>query len=113
MAYELLVGPILAGLELDHLCRNHTCVNPSHLEPVTHKVNVLRGAGVAATKAAQTSCVRGHLLNQDNTRVRVGGRRNCIACEKERGRRRYLTGADTKAIIEEKYRRSDENQLAG
>lgn len=42
-AYELLVGPIPEGLELDHLCRNPACVNPAHLDPVTHRENVRRG----------------------------------------------------------------------
>ena len=42
--YELLVGPVPEGLELDHLCRVTACVNPDHLEPVTHLVNVHRGA---------------------------------------------------------------------
>lgn len=45
-AYELLVGPIPAGLELDHVkaqgCRHRHCVNPAHLEPVTHEENVRR-----------------------------------------------------------------------
>src|SRR5947209_2044527 len=41
--YESIVGPIPEGLELDHLCRNPSCVNPDHLEAVPHKVNVLRG----------------------------------------------------------------------
>ena len=42
-SYELLVGPIPAGLELDHLCRVPGCVNPDHLEPVTHAENLRRG----------------------------------------------------------------------
>lgn len=41
-AYELLVGPIPAGLTLDHLCRNTKCCNPAHLEPVTNAENVRR-----------------------------------------------------------------------
>lgn len=39
--YELLVAPVPAELHMDHLCRNHRCVNPSHLEPVTPKENVV------------------------------------------------------------------------
>src|SRR4051812_20976301 len=47
VVWELLVGPILKGLVADHLCRNHVCVNPDHLEMVTRKVNNLRGATLA------------------------------------------------------------------
>lgn len=43
LAYELTVGPIPEGLEIDHLCVNRGCVNPSHLEPVTHTENIRRG----------------------------------------------------------------------
>jgi hypothetical protein len=43
--YERLVGPIEKGLELDHLCRNRPCINPDHLEPVTHAENCRRGPG--------------------------------------------------------------------
>lgn len=39
VAYEMLVGPIPAGMELDHLCRMTPCVNPAHLEPVTPAEN--------------------------------------------------------------------------
>lgn len=41
-AYTILVGPIPAGLELDHLCRVRACVNPAHLEPVTGEENIRR-----------------------------------------------------------------------
>jgi hypothetical protein len=44
--YELLVGPIPAGLEIDHLCRNRSCVRPTHLEPVTHLENMRRAREV-------------------------------------------------------------------
>ncbi len=62
VAYEELVGPVPEGLELDHLCRNTLCINPDHLEPVTHKVNIERGLvarGVVAfapTRPASSSC---------------------------------------------------------
>jgi hypothetical protein len=42
VVYELLIGPIPPGLELDHLCRNRACINPEHLEPVTHSENMRR-----------------------------------------------------------------------
>lgn len=45
LVYETVVGEVPAGLDLDHLCRNRACANPAHLEPVTRKVNLNRGAG--------------------------------------------------------------------
>jgi hypothetical protein len=50
-AYEDVVGPIPDGLELDHLCRRPVCVNPAHLEPVTHRENMRRM--VAARRAVR------------------------------------------------------------
>lgn len=47
VVWEVLVGPIASDLELDHLCRNLGCVNPDHLDPVTHRVNSLRGKSPA------------------------------------------------------------------
>lgn len=41
--YEHFVGPIPAGLDLDHLCRNRRCARPDHLEAVTHQENMRRG----------------------------------------------------------------------
>ena len=43
VAYETFVGPIPEGKLLDHVCRTRCCVNPAHLEPVTHSINTLRG----------------------------------------------------------------------
>lgn len=66
-AYELLVGEIPDGLQIDHLCRVRTCVNPDHLEPVTLGENVLRGAGITAQNARKTHCKRGHPFDDENT----------------------------------------------
>jgi hypothetical protein len=43
LSYEWYVGPIPEGLQLDHLCRNHSCVRWDHLEPVTNAENGKRG----------------------------------------------------------------------
>lgn len=80
--YETLRGPISPDLDLDHLCRVRHCVNPDHLEPVTHKENVLRGASFAAENAKQTHCKWGHPLPE-----RGGKRRHCTPCTSESVRR--------------------------
>lgn len=83
-AYELLVGPIPKGLEIDHVrawgCTNRHCVRPDHLEPVTHAENLLRGDAPAAQNLRKTHCVNGHEFTPENTFVRPSGRRTCLAC---------------------------------
>ena len=82
-AYTVLVGPVPAGLELDHLCRMTACCNPAHLEPVTHQVNVSRGrlgATNSARGAAITHCRKGHEYSAENTLIAVTGRRACKTC---------------------------------
>ena len=88
VAYELLVGAIPAGLQIDHLCRNKKCCNPSHLEPVTAKVNSSR-----TDQAEKTHCVNGHPLTGANLIVRPYGdrglvKRNCRTC-KNQGQRQW------------------------
>ncbi len=85
--YEMLVGPIPEGRELDHLCRNRICVNPAHLEPVTHRVNCLRGESPAAHNARKTHCKRGHSFNEANTYFARDGSRHCRICHRDLERR--------------------------
>lgn len=61
--YESEVGNIPQGMELDHLCRNTLCVNPKHLEPVSHRVNVLRGQSPGALNAKKTHGPCGHVYD--------------------------------------------------
>jgi hypothetical protein len=68
-------------LELDHKCRARRCVNPDHLELVTHRENILRGQTIAARRIAQTHCINGHPLSGDNLYLKPSdGGRQCKRC---------------------------------
>lgn len=93
VAYEHFVGRIPDGLHIDHRCRRRHCVNPSHLEPVTNRENLVRGATLVAKKLAQTQCVNGHPFDERNTRY-SGTHRQCRACDATRHRaKRAMYGA--------------------
>jgi len=81
------------GLEVDHLCRERSCVNPEHLEVVTHQVNVNRGSSASARNAAKTHCVRGHELSPDNLFNTARNIRVCRQCSKDRYKRKKLEAA--------------------
>ena len=84
VAYTLVKGNIPIGLELDHLCRNHCCVNPDHLEPVTAQINQYR--------SRLKICKNGHLFDEANTRISTTtGRRVCRACAREWQRSHYVS----------------------
>jgi hypothetical protein len=87
IAWEMLRWPVPDGLSLDHLCRVRHCVRPSHLEPVDHRTNVLRGEGISAVNAQKTHCTHGHEFTPENTMLRRRGGRDCRVCHQERGRR--------------------------
>jgi hypothetical protein len=88
--YQIMIGEIPEGLELDHTCRNPSCINPTHLEPVTHQVNMSRGR-----LASQTHCVNGHEYTPENTYIRpkTVASRDCRICRADRVRKFMLRRA--------------------
>jgi hypothetical protein len=95
VAYEIVVGVVPIGKQLDHLCRNRRCVRPDHTEPVTSRENTLRGKTIPARFAAATTCKRGHPLTTDNV-VPSATYRKCLICNRERERARQQAVRDRK-----------------
>jgi len=86
-AYERWVGAIPADKELDHLCRTLACVNPRHLEIVSHRTNVLRGDAPTAQNAKKDEGDNGHPYTPENTYTYRNGRaRRCRVCDRDRKR---------------------------
>src|SRR5215216_2668333 len=79
LSYQLHVGPIPEGMQIDHLCRNTRCVNPAHLEPVTAKENMARSETVGGRAVRTGTCKRGHSL--DDAYILPKGRK-CRTCQR-------------------------------
>lgn len=106
LIYTHLVGPIPEGLEIDHLCRNRSCVNPDHLEPVEHVENVRRAAAIPNNRPLKTHCKHGHAFTEPNTYVRPNGDRVCRTCYRARDRARARPATDESRRKNREYQRA-------
>lgn len=107
IALAVLVGPIPAGLDVDHgchtrdcpgrpVCQHRRCVNPAHLQAMTRRENLLRGKTLPASQALRTECPRGHRYTPANTYNPNPGRgsvaRACRTCATARAQARRTLG---------------------
>lgn len=106
VVYERTMGPIPAGLVIDHTCHNDTaceggnsclhrrCVRLAHLEAVKPGENTTRShVTFSGVNARKTHCLVGHPLAGDNlvvtptTRRRPVGQRMCRTCRRAQNRK--------------------------
>lgn len=83
VSYEAFIGEIPDGLQIDHLCKTPSCVNPNHLEPVTPRENGRRSNNIGTQNLNKTICKRGHPMTLENCRyIQKTNKRECLECEK-------------------------------
>lgn len=104
ISYTLYKEPLQEEQIIDHLCKNTSCVNPIHLEPVSYQENMVRGNGPNLAKdrmlnkwAKRSTCKNGHTLTIDNVYVHIATNKynktfihqSCKTCKKAREKARY------------------------
>lgn len=110
-SYELKNNPIPDGMELDHRCRVRCCVNPDHLEPVTHLENMARSRGYNFV----THCSRGHPFTEQNIYLiernrygTVNQERRCRKCAAILDKKRAAEGKKREYYLRTKRPRTPE-----
>lgn len=84
--YENFVGPIPEGLEIDHLCKVPRCINPDHLEVVSHQENMRRRFG-----NKDGYCMKGHKFIVRSIRPNGTVVHDCPQCKRDNSRKRWAT----------------------
>lgn len=84
LVYTLTVAPVPNELDMDHVCRNPCCCEVTHLQPISRRVNLLRGEGLTAKHAFATHCPAGHLYDEKHTHAYgpEGRWRRCRECNR-------------------------------
>jgi len=88
-SYEFYKGPIPEGMELDHICSVRCCVNPDHLEVVTHRENInltVQRGRYRNQNMKKSHCKHGHEFTEENTYISKKNWRYCRTCRKEASR---------------------------
>ena len=102
--FEIERGSIPDGLTLDHLCRIPACCNPWHLEPVSLRMNILRGNGPPAINARKNCCINGHRFTDRNTYRPPSGKRQCRECNRVGDRVAYARNRERERARSRSYR---------
>lgn len=80
LSYLLFVGEIPLNYHIDHICKKRSCLNPTHLEPVTPAENVNRSDSLTNLNKLKTHCPRGHEYAGENLYVDRNNKRSCKSC---------------------------------
>jgi hypothetical protein len=78
LMYELVVGPLIDDMEIDHTCFNRLCIKPAHLEQVTRSVNAQR----RSARNRKIWCD----IHEEPWVTTAGGWRYCRSCNAQKAR---------------------------
>ena len=109
--YNYHYGNLDTKLDIDHLCNNPSCSNHLHLQQVPHRVNVLRGNGLAAINKRKTHCIRGHEFTPENIIKGRNDARHCRECHKASVRKYEQSHKAQTNITKQKYRDKNRDRV--
>ena len=76
--------------EVHHKCGNRGCINPDHLELITHREHSKLSSKLPTIRKKLTlKCKRGHWYTVENTFVREDNGRRCRICTRKNSLEAY------------------------